>query len=521
MNLNRLGLFLVFFKLAPDSVRNCLALKITLLVLLIFGASSSALTADRQTPARILQPDQVHRGDQITVYDKSGRVFELIVEAVTTPAQLEPDTDLTGTYISEITDNENRYFRKANHKKLVVRLIQDDKKITGIIDSLAGGHIEGTREGDTVKFSFYGVPAISNYVISGEWKVSASGDLLDGSWKHPVDFDSGKWNLTRRDSAVATRDAGPPMIKGWLVADESRVEIRLADVAKIESKKSDLAPESILETPSISNSVGAPEPECSASEEAVQAIENARSAWNQAEYTPGMYDLIIKAEATAKPPNCDSDEAIELAGQAVRLAAEYGKFPSSPEPATPTYEPEQVKAKTLPSRPDGSGIFEIGLSRLAFDDGNLSGRTFLWGLAVGVTVYSHYEIAYSYHDVLPLVSPDLDEPAELGEFEYLHIGIQMLSLRRNWRVTDTTTAFALVGYSKIKVEIDQLSLCTYCGFTINSEGNYRSKLSGPAWGVGLQWKTSSNGYRSLKYMDYSERGFEFRGVHLNFGTYFY
>jgi len=128
MNLNRLGLFLVFFKSAPDFVRNCLALKITLLVLLIFGASSAALTADRPTPDRILQPDQVLRGDQITVYDKSGRVFELIVEVITTPDQLEPDTDLTGTYISEITDNENRYFRKADHKKLVVKLKQDNKK---------------------------------------------------------------------------------------------------------------------------------------------------------------------------------------------------------------------------------------------------------------------------------------------------------------------------------------------------------------------------------------------------------
>jgi len=306
--------------------------------------------------------------------------------------------------------------------------------------------------------------------------------VLDGSWKHPVDFDSGKWNLTRRDPAVATRDAGSPMIKGWLVADESRVVIRLADVAKIESKKSDLAPESILETPSISQSVGAPDPECSASEEAVQAIENARSAWNQAEYTPGMYDLIIKAEATAKSSKCDNDEAIELAGQAVRLAAEHEEFREPSEFTRPTYEPEQVKAKTLPSQPGGNGFVEIGLSRLAFDDGNLSGRTFLWGVAVGGTVYSHYEIAYSFNDVLPLVSPDLDEPAELGTGEFLHIKMQKLSLRRNWRVSDTTTAFALVGYSKIKVEIDHLSLCTYCGFTVNSEGTYRSKLSGPAWG---------------------------------------
>ena len=96
----------------------------------------------------------------------------------------------------------------------------------------------------------------------------------------------------------------------------------------------------------------------------------------------------------------------------------------------------------------------------------------------------------------------------------------MLSLRRNWRFSDTTTVFALVGYSKIKVEIDHLSLCTYCGFTVNSASTYHSKLSGPAWGVGMQWKTRKHGYRSLKYMDYSDSGFELRGVQLNFGTYF-
>ena len=496
------------------------AQKIALLAFLIFDLSFSALAADQQPRAVILQPDQVHRGDQIRIYDKSGRVFELVVEAVATPDQLEPDSSLTGTYISDITDNENRYFRNANHRRLVVSLEQDNEKITGKVQSLAGGYIEGTRQGDTVKFTFYGVPAIASYEIRGEWTVNADGDLLEGSWKHSVAFASGKWNMMRLDPVVATRHAASPVIRGRLVEDESSFEMRLADIARIEESKSDLTPESIIDPASVAQSSGASDQQCNISEQAVKAIENAWSVWNQAEYTPGMYDLIKQAEAAAKSPECDNDNAIGLAGQAVRLAEGYERVLPPPGLATSTSGPKEDNARTLPSQPHGEGFAEINLSRVAFDDGNLGGSVFLWGLTFGGTVFSQYEIAYSYNSIVPLISPDLDKPAELDTGEYLDVEMQMLSLRRNWKINDTTTVFALVGYSKTYIKIDHLSVCIYCGFSINSQNTYRSKRSGSAWGLGMQWKTSNKGYRSLKYVDHSQSGFDFSGVHLDFGTYF-
>lgn len=210
------------------------------------------------------------------------------------------------------------------------------------------------------------------------------------------------------------------------------------------------------------------------------------------------------------------DDAIDLTVGANQLAAEYEDFLPSPKPKTPTIEPEQVNAGKPPSLPRGGGFGEFNLSRVAFDNGNLSGSAFLWGVTFGGTVYSHYEIAFSFNEIAPLLSPDLDSQAELGSTEFLDINMRMLSLRRNWQINDTTTVFVVAGYSKIRIEIDHLSLCIFCGFTVNSANTYRSKLTGAAWGVGMQWKTNNNGYRSLKYMDHSESGFGFKGLHLNF-----
>jgi hypothetical protein len=290
----------------------CLALKVTLLMFLICGASSPTLAASatsQQTPTRIVEPEQVNLGDRITVYEKSGRVLELIVEEAITTVQPALDTDLTGTYISDITDNDNSYFRKENHKKLVVTFEQSGEKTVGKISSLTNAYIEGTREGDTIRFFFYS-PTISHYEIRGEWKVSADGYRLEGTWRHPVSIASGKWNLTRLDPVVATRHADTPMMKGRLVSDQSAVEVLLADIDKIEMQSTIFTSED--------SSVSA----CQMSEAARDAIATAEEAT-----PPGpdntyyqFRDLIRQAKLAAEPPACDDDKAIELAGEAKQLA---------------------------------------------------------------------------------------------------------------------------------------------------------------------------------------------------------
>jgi len=284
----------VVIKLATNFMRNCLVLKVTLLVFLISGASTLSLAAsatNQQSPARIVEPEQINLGDRITVYEKSGRVLELIVEESITTDQPAPDTSLTGTWASDITDNTNNRVRffKENNKKLVVTFEQNGEKTVGKISSLTDGYIEGTREEDTIKFIFYS-PTITNYELRGEWKVSADGNRLEGSWRHPVSIASGKWNLTRLDPVVATRQAEPPMIKGKLVLDQSDVEVLLADIDKIEVRHVVSTAE---ESPAIDFDEAAP----NATTSSPKPSSSKSSKSSNSKYSKGYQQCVLKASS--------------------------------------------------------------------------------------------------------------------------------------------------------------------------------------------------------------------------------
>jgi hypothetical protein len=63
-----------------------------------------------------------------------------------------------------------------------------------------------------------------------------------------------------------------------------------------------------------------PETDCQISEAAREAIDVATEAWMKASNVPEALELILRAEAAIKPPNCDSTKAIELAGRAKQWA---------------------------------------------------------------------------------------------------------------------------------------------------------------------------------------------------------
>lgn len=318
-------------------MRNCLVLKVTLLVFLICGASTPTLAASatsQQTSTRNVEPEQVNPGDRITVYEKSGQVLELIVEESITTNQPALDTGLTGTWVSDITDNSNRYFKKKNHKKLVVTFEQSGERIVGKVSSLTDGYIEGVREGDTIKFFFRSLK-ISHYEITGEWKVSADGYEMEGSWKHPTYLSSGKWNLTRLDPVVATRHAEPPMIKGRLVLDQSAVEVLLADIDKIEVRHV------------VSNTEESPALACQMSEATRDAIDRATDAafsGNQVDLE--VLALLDEAEKAAGQPECDNVRAESLANEANVLATASAtvKDDFDDSPATPDSKPGPSKS---------------------------------------------------------------------------------------------------------------------------------------------------------------------------------
>ncbi len=312
-------------------MRNYLTLKFILLVLLICDVSSATMAANatsQQPPGRILEPKQVNPGDRITVYEKSGRVLELIVDEVITTNQAELDTSLTGTYISEITSADSWYFRLKKHRELIISLEQNGNTITGS-DRLTNSEIIGTVDGEIIKFEFWS-GQLNNNRVTGEWKVNADGTRLEGSWDH------GKWNLTRLDPVVATRHAEPPMIKGRLVLDQSAVEVLQADIDKIEVRHV------------VSTKEELPALACKMSEAARDAIDRATDAAHSGnQVDPEVLALVDEAEKAAGQPECDNVRAEILANEANELATASATVGDGSDdlPATPS--PESSKSPSF------------------------------------------------------------------------------------------------------------------------------------------------------------------------------
>ena len=260
--------------------------------------------------------------------------------------------------------------------------------------------------------------------------------------------------------------------------------------------------------------------ECQMSELARSAINDAKAVER---HTWESLGLIRQAEAVAGPPECDRFEARILADKAKRLAKENDISLNTPGPAT-----EITKSM--------SPVLGLNFGSMTFDDDIFSGSGRIFGFTLGVSFNSHYEIAYEYNsnaafdfmfDDLFLSEPSLDKGRDLVDFEDVHIKSQLLYLRGNWPISETIAGFALVGYSKIEIEIDKTTF--NCGplfpiipVYLNEDGvgsttTYRNKESGIAWGVGLQWKPRPHSYLSLKYIDQSVDDFDFSGIYLAWG----
>lgn len=276
----------------------------------------------------------VNPGDRITVYRRSGLVSELTVAEVRAADRPRDSGEVSGTYVSEITSDAIRVFRKPAHQSLKVRFEQDGSVVTGISEEV-GLEISGTRYGDRIRF-FLPPSEISLAEIKGEWQVSDDGSRLTGKWSYPAG--SGKWNLTRvstpQDIAVE-----PGFIRGRLAEGQKEIEIALDDIDRIEVQPRGAGakpPDSAQPAAAVAmEDVAAPGTgaECEISAEARDAIARAEAVWNQGEYTPGAYNLVVQARMAAKPPACDSEQARLLADKAVALVrAASGNLAEKVEP---------------------------------------------------------------------------------------------------------------------------------------------------------------------------------------------
>ena len=114
------------------------------------------------------------------------------------------NTDITGTYVSDITSNKPGAFR-GDDRQMMLILEQVGDTISGT-DSSGKASIEGTRVGDTITFGFSHGNIIWGNFIDGTWKVNADGTRLEGSWSYGAASVKGKWNLTRISNAQETRN---------------------------------------------------------------------------------------------------------------------------------------------------------------------------------------------------------------------------------------------------------------------------------------------------------------------------
>jgi len=308
--------FLIVLSLVTISASR--ALKVTLLTFPIWGASFSTMAASetgQQTTTKTLELDQtlskvpinigehVNKGDRITIFEKAGRVLDLIVTEISATEQPALESDISGTYVSDIRGGWAGIL--GGNRKLKITLKQSGKDIIGT-DVNQKKIVTGTRKEDTIKFEYYG----RGSYLTGEWKIKSDGTKLEGTWNSSRE--NGKWNLTRVDSKVRILYVDTPFIKGKLTSDQSPVEVMLVDIDRIEIQQTPATEE--LPPFLLSGA------DCQMSEAARDAIEEARAQLKQEKYRGQMSKLSDQAEAAARLPECDNNKAIELADHSKRLA---------------------------------------------------------------------------------------------------------------------------------------------------------------------------------------------------------
>ena len=102
--------------------------------------------------------------------------------------QPEITPDLTGTYVSDIQRGPTWMFFD---RKPWFTFEQNGNDIIGTDVSKNGSKIYGIRNGDTIKFKYWG----RFRLILGEWKINPDGTSLEGTWE--AENEHGSWNLTR------------------------------------------------------------------------------------------------------------------------------------------------------------------------------------------------------------------------------------------------------------------------------------------------------------------------------------
>ena len=158
-------------------------------------------------------------------------------------------------------------------------------------------------------------------------------------------------------------------------------------------------------------------------------------------------------------------------------------------------------------------IFEIALGKVNFEDAVYEGDSGHIDLGIAFVINPNYEIGIGF-GYNAYFSPSIDRGPDS---DYFYTETRYIHLRRHWYLGDDTGLFGQVGYARIEIESEDVSVCLFfCQPQVNSRTTYRNKESGWSWGVGIQHRYGHQRLWSLGYVDYSDSDFEFSGWHLGF-----
>jgi hypothetical protein len=172
---------------------------------------------------------------------------------------------------------------------------------------------------------------------------------------------------------------------------------------------------------------------------------------------------------------------------------------------------------TVQSESNMQVIFELGASRVSFDDQAVAGDSI--NLELGLAVSYKSIIEFGYTSMID-AEASMDNEARIQYEGDITTSGNMFYLRGSIPLTNSIDIFALIGRSKFRLEALSIYGCIlFCGdlLTTWTETSYSHEESGLALGVGMGFKTKENRQLIIQYADYNHgREFDFKVFSLGY-----